>query len=146
MGLGDETPVKRLLVVQGKAVQGIDMLQGDRQYPETVRRLLLLEENAQGLGKCQPAELRLDLDCPALDDADQYVATQIMHGAIGCRAQTRRLIMPLQQHRVLVFFTRPKSLGEGRIDIVSDHGGGNQHMERGRARSEMLWERSVWVF
>jgi hypothetical protein len=35
MGLGDEEPVEGIPVVQGKAVQGIDMLQGDRQVPET---------------------------------------------------------------------------------------------------------------
>jgi hypothetical protein len=33
------------------------MLQGDRQYPETVRCLLLVEEHPQRLGKRQLAEL-----------------------------------------------------------------------------------------
>ena len=54
--------------MQGKAVQGIDMLEGDRQYPETVRCLFLLEEHSQRLGKRQLAELGLDLDFPAIDN------------------------------------------------------------------------------
>jgi hypothetical protein len=33
------------------------MIQSDRQYPETVRRLLFLEESVQRLGKRQLAEL-----------------------------------------------------------------------------------------
>ena len=57
VGLGDKEPVERIPVVQGKAVKGIDMLYGDRQQPETVRRLLLLEDNVQRLGKRQLAEL-----------------------------------------------------------------------------------------
>src|SRR6266446_6562341 len=86
-----------LPVVQGKAVQGIDMLYGDRQQPETVRRLFLLEDNVQRLGKRQLAELGLDLDFPAVDDTDTHVVAQIIDSVIGCLSQTRRLIVPPQQ-------------------------------------------------
>ena len=68
--LGDEEAVEGIPVMQGKAVQGIDMLEGDRQDPETVHRLLLLEQDAQRLGKGQLAELDLNLDFPAVDDTD----------------------------------------------------------------------------
>jgi hypothetical protein len=94
VGLGDEEPVKGIPVVQGKAVQGIDMLYGDRQQPETVRRLLLLEDNVQRLGKRQLAELGLDLHFPAVDDTDKHVVAQISDGVIGCLSQACRLIMP----------------------------------------------------
>ena len=43
--LGDEEAVEGIPVVQGKVVEGIDMLEGDRQDPETVQRLLLLEKD-----------------------------------------------------------------------------------------------------
>jgi len=94
MGLGDEESVKGIPVVQGKAVQGIDMLYGDRQQPETVRRLLLLKDNVQRLGKRQLADLGLDLHFPAVDDTDKHVVAQISDGVIGCLSQACRLIMP----------------------------------------------------
>jgi hypothetical protein len=94
--LGDEEAVERIPVVQGKAVQGIDMLEGDRQDPETVHYLLLLEQDAQWLGKCQLAELDLDLNFPAVDNAESYVVAQIAESPIDCFRQTRRLVMPPQ--------------------------------------------------
>src|SRR5262245_11902525 len=95
--LGDEEAVERIPVVQGKAVQGIDMLEGDRQDPETVHHLLLLEQDAQWLGKCQLAELDLDLNFPAVHNAEPYVVAQIAESPIDCFRQTRRLVMPPQQ-------------------------------------------------
>ena len=69
--LGNEEAVEGIPVVQGKVVEGIDMLQGDRQDPEPVHRLLLLEEDAQWLGKGQLTELDLDLDFPAVDNTEK---------------------------------------------------------------------------
>ena len=77
VGLGDEEAVEGISVVQGKSVEGIDMLEGDRQDSETVHRLFLLEQDAQRLGKCQLAELDLDLDFPAVDDTEPDVVAQI---------------------------------------------------------------------
>ena len=95
--LGDEEAVEGIPVVQGKAVEGIDMLEGYRQDPETVHRLLLLEQDAQRLGKCQLAELDLDLDFPTVDDTEPYVIAQITESPIGCLRQSCRLVMPPQQ-------------------------------------------------
>src|SRR5262249_23582672 len=95
--LGDEEAVEGIPVVQGKAVQGIDMLEGDRQDPETVHRLLLLEQDAQRLRKGQLAELDLDLDFPAVDDTEPDVVAQITDRPIGGLRQTHRLVMPPQQ-------------------------------------------------
>ena len=49
--LGDEEAIERIPVMQGKVVEGIDMLESDRQNSEAVHRLLLLEADAQRLGK-----------------------------------------------------------------------------------------------
>jgi len=97
VGLGDEEPVEGLPVVQRKAIQSIDMLYGDRQEPEPVRRLLLLEDNVQRLGQRQLAELSLDLDFSAIDDTDKHVVAGIIDGVIGGLSQTCRLIVPPQQ-------------------------------------------------
>ena len=97
MRLGDEEAVEGIPVVQGKVVEGIDMLEGDRQDPETIHRLLLLEKNTQRLGKGQLAELDLDLDFPAIDDTEPDVIAQITDRPIGGLRQTCRLVMPPQQ-------------------------------------------------
>jgi|RhiMetdeSRZDD1v2_1073273.scaffolds.fasta_scaffold718883_2 hypothetical protein len=52
-----EAPWSNQGLAYQKVIQGIDMIQSDRQYPETVRRLLFLEESVQRLGKRQLAEL-----------------------------------------------------------------------------------------
>ena len=101
------------------------MLHSDRKAPETVRHLLLLEYNTQRLGKRQLAELGLDLDFPAINDADKYVVAQIINGAISYLSQTRRLIMPPQQDMGIEeqshFSPSQKALGVGLIEIVRDH-------------------------
>src|SRR6266516_282109 len=87
VGLGDQQPVKGVLVMRWQALQGEDMTASDRQYLEVVGLLLTGNHFCQGETQVKLTQLQLDLHLPGAGDTEEQEIRPILTGRSGSRRE-----------------------------------------------------------
>src|SRR5262249_39407351 len=89
VGLGDQQPVKGVLVMRWQALQGEDMTESDRQHLEVVSLLLTGNHLCQRETQVELAQLQLDLHLPGTGHAEE----QKIRPSLTCRTGLRRELL-----------------------------------------------------